>query len=287
MLNKVEVSLEVLRVVKELSFVKRKCSVLENIWPSEISAFGATDLGQKRRVNEDGFVINERMGLSLVVDGMGGHDDGVIATQMILNNFQAKLDCYFHKGFPKQYPYGEARAFLADVIEHVNTSVYKNNIDRGYGEGTGMGAVIAGLWWVEPGKRAIVFHVGDSRLYLFRKGDLTQLTVDHTMYQLWKMRGEFGHPPPSNIVFRALGPRKNVVPDIQLMDFVQDDVILLCSDGLSSVVSQAEIAAMMTEHSGDLSSLPQELIAQANAKGGPDNITAVVVSVGALLPPGG
>ncbi len=261
--------------------------MLENVWQPEILAFGATDRGQKRRVNEDGFVVNERMGLSLVVDGMGGHDDGVIATQMIINNFQAKLDHFFHKNFPKRYPFSEARTFLADVIDHVNASVYKSNLDRGYGEGAGMGAVIAGLWWVEPGKRAMVFHVGDSRLYLYRKGELTQITADHTMYQLWKMRGEFGNPPPSNIVFRALGPRKDVVPDIQLMEFIEGDLVLLCSDGLSNVLSPEELGETLSDYKGDLSELPQQLIGQANDKGGPDNITVVVVSVGASLPASG
>ena len=247
-------------------------------------AFGKTDRGLVRPVNEDGYVINERLGLYLVVDGMGGHVNGVIATQMIVNLFQSQLELFIHRlptnGDITDSDYAE---YLDHVIVQVNSALYEKNKSRGDTSGQGMGAVVAGLWWIEPGRRALVFHVGDSRLYRYRQQELTQLTVDHSVYQLWLMRGGEGEPPSRSAVFRAIGPHPEVVADIQLVDFDPQDKLLLCSDGLSNMLSDEELAIMVANANSTqtLEALPGELIRQANTRGGHDNITALVVGLNA------
>ena len=250
--------------------------------PLTIESFGVTDKGKKRLVNEDGFVINERLGLYLVVDGMGGNDAGMIAGKTVLNALQSQLESFVHKAAQGDLDLAQyAKSYLTDALAYVNSILYEMNVFRGYAEGSGMGAVVSGIWWIASANLALVFHVGDSRVYLFRESQLEQLTVDHTMYQLWKMKGGAGAPPPRNVIFRALGARKELEVDIKRMELVKDDVALICSDGLTNMVDSEALNRLFECHAlqdeGD--GLSRTLVARALDNGGLDNITAVTLRV--------
>lgn len=177
-----------------------------------------------------------------------------------------------------EYAPNSAAMIIVAALEQANQHLHKSNQQRGFPEGQGMGTTIAGIWQPEPSDpQAIVFHIGDSRIYLYRNRKLQQLSQDHTLYQYWKDHGQVGSPPARNIIFRSLGPASQVTADIQLQVLEPDDVILICSDGLNAMVPDNEIETAL--HKADptrLQTICEELVAQANAQGGIDNITLIL-----------
>lgn len=243
-------------------------------------AFAETHQGCMKPVNEDSYVINEKLGLYLVIDGMGGHKHGVLATQMIAEHFQSqlaqRLDCLQTcENCTDQFWISE----LEHVIEATNGELYKKNKALGYSEGRGMGGVIAGLFWLEKASRAIIFHIGDSRVYLSRDQELSQLTEDHSWYQQWLNCGKVGQAPSKHIVLRAIGPGRDVKADFQPIDLERGDKILICSDGLSNMLAEKELASLILAADSPelIKALPSELVAQANNRGAKDNVTALMM----------
>ena len=244
-------------------------------------AVGATDQGRVKKSNEDNYVINQRLGLCMVIDGMGGHDHGVMATQMIGDHFQSQLEQRLnHLKLNTKATDDDWVNQLDNVISDTNLALYKKNQALGYSPGRGMGGVIAGLLWVETGRRAIVFHAGDSRLYRYRNQQLSQITEDHSWYQQWLNQGRVGQAPAKNFVLRAVGPSDDVKADFQFVNFEDDDVILICSDGLTSMVSDSVLQEMIkgVACSEAFKELPQAMIQRANDEGGKDNITAIIIA---------
>jgi protein phosphatase len=271
---------------------------------------GASDVGRKRALNEDHFCIDEALRLFMVADGMGGHVTGEVASQEaveIICNYvrnhqtasmieaadtpqvQLEDDDATLKDFPivesgrdedptLEYKPNSAALIMVAALEHANQHLHNLNRQRGFPEGQGMGTTIAGIWLPEPvNHQAIVFHIGDSRIYLYRTGKLQQLSRDHTLYQYWKDHGQVGAPPARNIIFRSLGPASQVTADIQLQDLHPDDLILICSDGLNAMVPDTRIEmALHQAQPNYLQSTCEELVAQANAQGGIDNITVIL-----------
>jgi protein phosphatase len=140
-----------------------------------------------------------------------------------------------------------------------------------------MGTTVVGLWMPGQSDEAVVFNVGDSRLYLCRNGRLSQLTKDHTWYQYWLDHGQIGPAPSSNIVMRALGIARHMPVSAHLQSLESGDLILLCSDGLTSMVSDALIEKTLCETDSDqLQSACQHLVDMSNEQGGRDNITVIL-----------
>ena len=140
-----------------------------------------------------------------------------------------------------------------------------------------MGTTIVGLWMPGQSDEAVVFNVGDSRLYLCRKDQLSQLTKDHTWYQYWLDHGQIGPAPSSNIVMRALGIAQHVPVSVHLQSLQSGDLILLCSDGLTSMVSDALIEETLCQVGVDqLQSACERLVDMSNEHGGRDNITVIL-----------
>lgn len=268
-----------------------------------------TDVGRSRHFNEDYFCIDDAARLLLVADGMGGHMAGEVASRVVVEQMQAYLAQ--HQPMPQEdatdrVPYGEndpdrtledlpyhdtdqtledlphpAVTIISSALEYANRRIYRMNEERGFSEGQGMGTTVAGLWAMPNHDEAVIFHVGDSRLYLHREGRLVLLTRDHTLYQQWEGHGRIGPAPPQNIILRCLGPSSEVIPEIRLQTLRAGDMILICSDGLTSMLSDFQIETTLN-HSGSqcLQSRCQELVTQANSQGGHDNITVLLAQYG-------
>jgi PPM family protein phosphatase len=232
--------------------------------PFKLVAAGVTDVGRVRDGNEDDFLDQaNRLGLVAVADGMGGHRAGEVASATALEALRAGVAS------------GEA---LRDAIEGANEAVLeKSESDQ---ELHGMGTTLtAGMLGTDG--QLVVGHVGDSRAYLVRDGELTQITNDHSLVEEMVRGGELTpeqaevHPQRS-IITRALGIDPQVDVDVYPLELRPGDRILFCSDGLTTMVRQDEMASILAREP-DPKRAAQLLVDAANAAGGEDNITAVIV----------
>lgn len=236
-------------------------------------SFGKTDTGLVRAHNEDSMLANDPSGLWLVFDGMGGHENGALASQTAASAFDK---------FEVPEDFEDAVTTVADRIHTVNAVLAdvaaKKDISK-------MGTTAVGLLLRD--KRFAAVWVGDSRAYIFRSGGLFQLTVDHTHVQdlldegILSAEDAKGHPM-SHVLTRALGVEPEVQVDIVHDEAEPNDRFLLCSDGLSGPVSDEEIRQIMALP--DPQQIVEELIARAHANGAPDNVTAIVVEIGQIDP---
>ncbi|MBF0296318.1 MAG: serine/threonine-protein phosphatase, partial [Magnetococcales bacterium] len=263
---------------------------------------GATNVGCVRTLNEDSYLIDDTIGLLVVADGMGGHDAGEVASKLVVESIRETLRAFmrpvrepprpatpiaraaewgknlFHSGAKPpvnndEPTVDEAPSPILSVVQsavnRANAAVNNANVDKGYPEGMGMGSTLVGLWLPEYSEKPVVFHVGDSRLYLFTNGRLTQVTQDHSMYQQWINFGKRGEPPAQNILLQAMGPSNFVSPDIAFQDVTAGDLVLLCTDGLTGMVPVDRISGVLAEtNRNNLDASCQRLIELARKGGG-------------------
>lgn len=240
---------------------------------------GSTHPGLMRAVNEDGFYIDELRGLYVVADGMGGHADGAIASGEALAHLATELS---HINTPRLLatPSTDRINTLRHALNNANQTLYAQNIAAGAREGRGMGAAIAGIWVGTHGEPATLFHVGDCRIYVWRGGELTRLTSDHSVYQQWVDRGAVGTAPDRNVLLRCIGPHPEVEPELQSFHLQKGDRCLVCSDGLTTMLSDEDLAWLMAESSAHpINVACQRFINEANDRGGLDNVTVVLINV--------
>lgn len=262
------------------------------------TAFGMTDTGTVRPSNEDNFLIDAGLGLVAVADGMGGHESGEIASAEALTSLAHYLRAATDPDSGALAPNFRASPFdpestdpdaiwgeetlasmvtLHEAVEFVNQRMYQTNLAARRGDGGGMGTTLTGVWQAEPGAPLLVFHVGDSRLYLYRAGELTQLTRDHTMYQDAVDAGATENLPPRNLLLQAIGPSGDVLPELHIQAVQPGDLYLLCSDGLYGATADERIAAVLADaRPGQLGDCCKELIATALHDGSRDNVTVVL-----------
>ncbi len=234
--------------------------------PFKLVAAGVTDVGRVRDGNEDDYIDQaDRLGLVAVADGMGGHRAGEVASATALEALRAAV------------ANGQS---LRDAIEGANDAVLeKSASDR---ELHGMGTTLTAGMLGSDG-HLVVGHVGDSRAYLVRDGELTQITHDHSLVEEMVRGGELTpeqaevHPQRS-IITRALGIDPQIEVDEYPIDLQPGDRILLCSDGLTTMVRPDEIASILNRER-DPKRAAQLLVDAANEAGGEDNVTAVIIEV--------
>ncbi len=240
-----------------------------------IDSFGITDVGRRRASNEDDFLVEPDFGLYAVADGMGGHAAGEVASRLAIES----LETFFRKnGRPSGDPLLAAQR-LKEAVATANRSIWE--AIAGHDERRGMGTTLAAV--LQIGKQWVVGHVGDSRVYLLRDGRLARLTSDHSwvneQVRLGFLTDEAAQRHPMrNIVTRALGSREDVVVDIALEPLREGDVLLLCSDGLNTMVPDETIRDILSRHSIDPGSACRALVDEANRRGGEDNITVIVAA---------
>jgi protein phosphatase len=144
-----------------------------------------------------------------------------------------------------------------------------------------MGTTLVGLWLPGLKDLAVLFHIGDSRLYRLRDGQFSPLTRDHSLYQAWLDNGGVGEPPNRNVILRALGIWPDPEAEVQMVQTRPGDLYLLCTDGLNGMIDDDEIATILTSRlpASDLDDLCRQLIQRANERGGRDNITVVLAQL--------
>ncbi|MBF0621193.1 MAG: serine/threonine-protein phosphatase [Magnetococcales bacterium] len=268
---------------------------MANAFSKRITAYGVSDRGRVRKLNEDAFYIDEEIGLLLVSDGMGGHDAGEVASSEVISRLREGLrgpmdrfvdpmafnaDDDGDDDTTREYVADPLIAMVSSTLEETNRILNTRNQERGCEAGSGMGATVVGFWLPVISASGVVFHVGDSRLYLFREGRLRQVTRDHSMYQQWVDFGREGDPPSHNVILQALGPLEDVVPDIAYQLIQPNDILLLCSDGLTGVLSEKAITGVLSTVRRDtLQTGCEDLIEMAKEQGSRDNITALIARV--------
>jgi protein phosphatase len=222
-----------------------------------------TDTGRQRRDNEDNAFV--RAPLFVVADGMGGAQAGEVASKLAVEEF--------HEALPDE---GSAEERLTDRIRAANRHIY--DLSRTQHEHAGMGTTLTAVYLDDD--HLAVAHVGDSRAYIFRDGELTRLTQDHSLVEELVRQGKLtqeqaAEHPQRSIITRALGIEGDVEVDTWSYSMRADDVVLLCSDGLTSMIGEEQIAQILSRET-NLDRAADGLIGAANDAGGRDNITVVL-----------
>lgn len=258
----------------------------------DVEVFGSTDPGLQRTNNEDNFTIcnlttgecslrpsvqQHRVGpqgtLFLVSDGMGGEQAGEVASEMCVRLVPRRLRELI--GAAPQVDEAEFALALAEAIQYANTSIHKKAEATAHERGMGCTVTAAAVL----GRRLLAAQVGDSRAYLIRGGEIKQLTEDQTLGNylaaLNPAAAKEISPSSHNILTQAVGSAATVKARITYVDLVSEDYLLVCSDGLYNMVTDAQICEVVTG-TNTLLEKCKELIRRANARGGPDNITVIV-----------
>ncbi len=249
-----------------------------------LRAFGLTDVGRKRKHNEDAYLVDAERGLFVVADGMGGHAAGEVASRITVESIQefiASSDEATESSWP--FGYGNRSSSsgnrLTAAVERANEKVMRAVANRP--ELKGMGTTVVAALVEED--RATLVHVGDSRAYLFRDGELRRLTDDHSWVQEQVNAGilsedEAKSHPLKNVVTRALGGSAHVSVDLIEVPLRAGDRFLLCSDGLTGMVADDEILGYLVTETAPEAAV-RKLVDLANERGGVDNITSIIIDV--------
>lgn len=235
-----------------------------------LTAAAQSDRGMRRRNNEDAYLVDEKHGLFVVADGMGGYAGGDIASRMAVDSIQQ----VFAAG-PIEAPENPGRPApaneLVTAIEIANEMIHEHAAREP--EYHGMGTTIVAARFARRKRRAFIAHVGDSRCYRLRDGQLKLLTTDHTVGGPGVAAGVSGY------VRRALGVRSRVKVDVVVDCPQPEDLYLLCSDGLNKMVSDDEARMLLDMRRNELGAAAQSLVDAANKHGGKDNVTVILVRV--------
>jgi protein phosphatase len=248
-----------------------------------ITSEALSDVGRKRKGNEDALFLNEHQKLFVVADGMGGHAAGEVASRVAVDAIAefveltgGNQEITWPFGLDDSISYEGNR--LKTAVRHANSRVLEAT--RESAEYEGMATTVAAV--LVDGDVANLAHVGDSRIYVWSAGEITLLTRDHSWVNEQIENGAISPEqarshPLRNVVTRALGGRSDLVVDIQSRRMAEGDMLLLCSDGLTTMVPDDEIARVLGESDGDVADAVRALVGLANERGGEDNITVVLL----------
>ena len=232
-----------------------------------------TDVGRVRQNNEDAIAFDAELGIAVLADGMGGLNAGEVAAGTAVQIAMDRLRERLGDGE------SDLDAALENTFREANRVVYDKSNDASelHGMGTTLVAAVAGA------DRCITAHVGDSRAYLFKRGQLTRVTTDHSLVHELVMQGvmsvdEARASPNRNIITRAIGIEPEVRCDINRVPVEPGALVLMCSDGLTDMLTDAEIQDHCAERGTDPEHLIAALVADANARGGFDNISVIAIA---------
>ncbi|MCA9705628.1 MAG: Stp1/IreP family PP2C-type Ser/Thr phosphatase [Myxococcales bacterium] len=244
---------------------------------------GVTDIGQVRDHNEDNLLIAEHMPLAVVSDGMGGHASGEVASSIAVqtvNEYYQRTASDPAITWPFRLPELHVQRDRMSVsIKLANTRIFETG--RGDPSKKGMGCTVDAIFFAQG--RFYIGHVGDSRVYRIRRGQISQLTDDHSLLNDYKRMKEMSGAevenfPHKNVVVRALGLAEQVYVDILVDEYQRDDLYLLCSDGLCGMLDDETMMQASTRFAS-IDTAAQMLVKLANEAGGNDNITALLVRI--------
>jgi len=248
-----------------------------------LEAYGQSDVGRRRKLNEDSFLVDSDTNLFAVCAGMGGHNAGEVASGLAVETLAAFVE-RSHREKEITWPYGldVNLSFdgnrLATALKLANKKVFKAADNREDYTGMGTTAVAA----LVSGNVLTVGSAGDSRCYLLRAGQLSQLTRDDSWVSAAWAEGilsseEIEKHPLRNVITKAIGAKESIEIDIVEHRFADGDIALICSDGLHSMINDEQILAAITPFPETLQEAAQKLIDAANEAGGKDNVSVVLV----------
>ncbi|MDF2842226.1 MAG: hypothetical protein K0R00_652 [Herbinix sp.] len=239
-----------------------------------MKAFSITDIGERRRINQDYVFCSETAigklpNLFIVADGMGGHNAGDYASRFCVEFFKEKIE-----QSDKELPI----ASIGDAIQETNKALRNKAMEQIELEGMGTTFVAATI----IGNELYVANIGDSRLYVIGK-EMKQITEDHSLVEAMVKSGELDRlqarvHPNKNVVTRALGANSEVEPDFFEVSLEEDDLILICSDGLTNMLEDEKIEQIIKE-TQDLQTAVETLVSLANQNGGKDNIAIILIRI--------
>ncbi len=240
-----------------------------------IKAYARTDKGNVRENNEDYFYISnslDEVQLYILADGMGGYNGGEIASKLAVQTAKNYIENNF-KDIEKDKD--SIIQLLASSMEYANMVVYEKSKETPELQGMGTTLEICLIY----NNKAYIGHIGDSRIYRVRKQFIRKLTQDHSYVQKLVKEGtitkeQAEHHPQKNMLMKALGCNAFVEPDVMVKGFLKDDIIIMCSDGLSNMVDQETIYEMASKN---IEQATKDLVQLAKDRGGYDNITVVII----------
>ena len=240
-----------------------------------IKAYAKSDIGKVREINQDAYYISDSLDqvqLYMLADGMGGYNGGEIASKLAIQSAKSYIENNF-KEIEKDRE--SIIQLVGSSMEYANMVVYEKSKENKDLEGMGTTLEICLIY----NNKVYIGHVGDSRIYRIRKEFMRKLTQDHSYVQKLVKDGtitkeEAMHHPQKNMLMKALGCNAFVEPDVMVKGFLKEDILIMCSDGLTNLVSQEEI---FKEAKKDIEQAPKKLVEKANNNGGYDNITVVII----------
>jgi protein phosphatase len=237
-----------------------------------------THPGKARPQNEDCVAADARAGYAVLADGMGGHNAGEVASRMAVELVASHISEYLAR--PAAHDAVSAEALVAAQVALANSTLLHSAAAEPEYRGMGTTLVVA-VW---RGRSVTYAHVGDSRLYRLRRGELSRLTRDHSMVQEQVDSGALSpeqarYAPHRNVLTRAVGTEPEVEADIRTLRAAPGDVYLLCSDGLTDMLHDDDIGQTLMTHVRNVEAAAHELVERANRQGGLDNISVIVVRV--------
>ena len=250
-----------------------------------IEAFGKTDVGRRRKLNEDSFLVDPETHLYAVCDGMGGHNAGEVASRMAIE----ALDAFVQKSHREKeitWPYGLdanlsfAGNRLKTAIKLANRKVFRAADNRE--DYTGMGTTVVAALVTEADRLLTVGSAGDSRCYVLRNGELKQITTDDSWVSAAWAEGilsaeEIERHPLKNVITKAVGAKDTIEIDVVEHKLESGDLVLICSDGLHSMINDEAIREVLAARGASLEEAAGGLIDAANEAGGRDNVSVVLL----------
>lgn len=238
-------------------------------------AFAKTDVGKARDMNQDYYYISspeDSLKIYILADGMGGYNGGEIASKLATTTALSYIQSNF-ENTPKERE--DILKLVKSAMEYANMVVYEKSKEQKDLDGMGTTLEVCLIY----NNKLYLGHVGDSRVYRLRGEFFRKLTHDHSYVQKLVKDGtitqeEANHHPKKNMLMKALGCTAFVEPDVTVKGFIKDDIILICSDGLTNMVEEQEIYNILKKE-GTLAA--EKLVEKANENGGYDNITAIVI----------
>lgn len=236
-----------------------------------------THKGMVRTHNEDACFILPEKDIYIVCDGVGGNHDGEIASRTCVYEITQYVN---RNDLPESATATEVRDYLKDCISKVNDIIFSKEKDKVTGQGMATTLVLCCI----RGDCAYIGHVGDSRAYILRDKKMYQITEDHTYVNVLIKAGvispeEALSHEKRHMITRAVGAEEEIKPDFKQVEIKKDDILLLCTDGLTGQIDDDEIVAMLTQDGITMAQASDMLVNAANDAGGYDNITAICLRV--------
>ena len=240
-----------------------------------IKAYAKSDKGKVREINEDYFYIStslDEVQLYILADGMGGYNGGEVASKLAVQTAKNYIENNF-KEIEKDKD--SIIQLLGSSMEYANMVVYEKAKENPELQGMGTTLEICLIY----NNKVYIGHVGDSRIYRIRKEFVRKLTQDHSYVQQLVKEGtitneQAAHHPQKNMLMKALGCNAFLEPDVMVKGFLKDDILIICSDGLTNLVDQQTIYEMASKN---IEQATKDLVNLANDRGGYDNITVIVI----------